>query len=128
MRIEQAVKRRRPLSLTSLIDVIFLLLLFFMLSSTFTRFAEVEITGGRAATASAAERPDVLIRLSAEGWQVNGATFTEDDAMPELARLHEAGAESAVVLVRGADVTSQMLVGAVERIRRETELTLSVAR
>ncbi|MFN3764152.1 MAG: biopolymer transporter ExbD [Aliihoeflea sp.] len=128
MRIEQAVRRRRPLSLTSLIDVIFLLLLFFMLSSTFTRFAEVEITGGRATTASAAERPDVLIRLSTEGWQVNGVTFGEEDAIPELSRLHEAGAESAVVLVRGADVTSQMLVGAVERIRRETQLTLSVAR
>ncbi|WP_367714863.1 biopolymer transporter ExbD [Nitratireductor sp. GISD-1A_MAKvit] len=41
-----AVRRRKPLSLTSLIDVIFLLLLFFMLSSTFTRFASVEISGG----------------------------------------------------------------------------------
>ena len=29
--------------MTSLIDVIFLLLLFFMLSSTFSRFAEVEL-------------------------------------------------------------------------------------
>ena len=32
--------RRRRLPLTPLIDVIFLLLLFFMLSSTFTRFSD----------------------------------------------------------------------------------------
>ena len=44
MRIDAAaVRKRKPLSLTSLIDVIFLLLLFFMLTSTFTRFARVEI-------------------------------------------------------------------------------------
>ena len=40
------LRRRRRLSMTSLIDVIFLLLLFFMLSSTFTRFAELELAAG----------------------------------------------------------------------------------
>jgi biopolymer transport protein ExbD len=127
MRIDTAVRRRRPLSLTSLIDVIFLLLLFFMLSSTFTRFAEVEITAGRAGAASAAERPDVLLRLDGENWRVNGLDFGPDEAIGELARLHDAGARSAVLLVRG-EATSQQLVAAVERIRRDTGLTLSVAR
>ena len=38
-------RRRRSgrLSMTSLIDVIFLLLLFFMLTSTFSKFSEVEL-------------------------------------------------------------------------------------
>ncbi|MBL4837775.1 MAG: biopolymer transporter ExbD [Kordiimonadaceae bacterium] len=34
---------RRRASITSLIDVIFLLLLFFMLASSFTKFSEVEV-------------------------------------------------------------------------------------
>ena len=38
-------KGRRAVSLTALIDVIFLLVLFFMLSSTFTRFAKVYKAG-----------------------------------------------------------------------------------
>ena len=41
-----ARRARRRLSMTSLIDVIFLLLLFFMLTSTFSKFAEVELTAG----------------------------------------------------------------------------------
>jgi biopolymer transport protein ExbD len=46
-------------TLTPLIDVIFLLLLFFMLSSTFTRFAEVPLTnaGGGVADRAAAALP-----------------------------------------------------------------------
>jgi biopolymer transport protein ExbD len=126
MRTEASVRRRRPLSLTSLIDVIFLLLLFFMLSSTFTRFATVDVAGGRA-SAAGGQPPDVLIRLDGEAWTVNGLPFEGETAMGELARLKEAGAENAVILVRG-EVTSQALVTAVERIRRETGLALSVAR
>lgn len=127
MRIETAVRRRRPLSLTSLIDIIFLLLLFFMLSSTFTRFAEVEVSGGRAGAAASSEGPDVLIRIGDDGWTINGRTVDEDDAMGELERLQENGAKKAVLLVRG-DLTSQVMVSAVERVRRETGLALSVAR
>lgn len=127
MRIDVAARRRRPLSLTSLIDVIFLLLLFFMLSSTFTRFAEVEIAAGRAGAAAASARPDVLIRIEDGRWTINGMHFGEPEAMTELKRLEELGASKAVLLVRG-DMTSQTMVGAVERIRRETGLTLSVAR
>lgn len=126
MRIDNTPRRRRPLSLTSLIDVIFLLLLFFMLSSTFTRFGAVAITGGSAAS-SGDETPDVMIRLTEDGWTVNGLGFGEDEAVAELGRLHEAGARTAVLMVRGA-VNSQQLVSAVETINRETGLSLSVTR
>lgn len=129
MRIDMAVRHRRPLSLTPLIDVIFLLLLFFMLSSTFARFAQVEVTAGQPSASASAEQPDVLIRIDgeAESWRINGRTLTALEATSELGRLEENGAESAVLLVRG-EMTSQALVGAVERIRRETGLELSVSR
>ncbi len=129
MRIEaHAPFRRRPLSLTSLIDVIFLLLLFFMLSSTFTRFARVEVSGGPASASVSGKTPDILIRLDGEdGWRINGQTLDEDAAVAELLRLGDAGAETAVLLVRG-ELTSQALVSAVERIRRDTSLTLSITR
>lgn len=126
MRISANSRRRRPLSLTSLIDVIFLLLLFFMLSSTFTRFGEVSVTGGRVA-ASAGEPPDVMIRLTESDWSVNGRSFDEAQAIGELANLKQAGARTAVLTVRGA-VDSQRLVSAVEKIGRESGLSVSVTR
>ena len=127
MRVEAALRRRRPLSLTSLIDVIFLLLLFFMLSSTFTRFASVEITGGPASAAPSSTPPDVMIRLEKGQWTVNGVRVEPERAVAELGRLVEAGAKTGVILVRDG-VTSQALVTAVERVRRETGLEISVAR
>ncbi|MEL7280023.1 MAG: biopolymer transporter ExbD [Pseudomonadota bacterium] len=97
--------KRRPLSMTSLIDVIFLLLLFFMLSSTFSRFAEVEIAA--AASGRSAEPSDnrpTFLRLSEEEVSLNGQTYElaqlpeafaelrqdEDDALPVLISLQDA--------------------------------------
>ena len=50
--------------MTSLIDVIFLLLLFFMLSSTFSKFSEIELTAGGSGPGRAAETPPLM----AAGW------------------------------------------------------------
>ncbi len=128
MRLDAPVRPgRRAISVTSLIDVIFLLLLFFMLTSTFTKFAEVEIVGGRAGAVGSGAAPDILLRLDGQTWTINGMAGGEEGAVAELRRLEEAGAVSAVLLVR-RDLTSQALVSAVERIRRDTNLTLQVAR
>ena len=127
MRIDAAPRPRRRLSMTSLIDVIFLLLLFFMLSSTFARFAEIEVSGGVASAVAAGERPDVLLRFDGAEWVVNGMPVADDALEPELARLSEAGAQTAVLLVRG-ELTSQDLITAVERIGGRTALRLTVAR
>ena len=61
--------------MTSLIDVIFLLLLFFMLSSTFSRFAEVEISAGF--------EFDVPVRFDTDRIQTSVASFQAGD-MPNV--------------------------------------------
>lgn len=127
MRISAARRRRRRLSMTSLIDVIFLLLLFFMLSSTFTRFAEIDIVAGGGGEVSKGAVPDIFLRLDADaGWKVNGAALPLEEAMMELQRLESDGAETAVLTLRD-NVTSQMLVDALERIARSVKLKVAVA-
>lgn len=64
--------------MTSLIDVIFLLLLFFMLTTTFSRYAEVELTAaGQGREAPADTRP-VFLRLGADTLSLNGVEVPLD--------------------------------------------------
>jgi len=58
--------------MTSLIDVIFLLLLFFMLSSTFSKFGEIPITSGVRGAAPFSDSPIVFARLGLSGLTING--------------------------------------------------------
>ena len=61
--------------MTSLIDVIFLLLLFFMLSSTFSRFSEVEIAAAGGGAAPSDETP-LFLRLAPDSLSLNGQSET----------------------------------------------------
>lgn len=121
------LRRRRRLTMTSLIDVIFLLLLFFMLGSTFTRFAEVEFaSSGRLAGDAPPERP-VFVRLSPERISIDG---TENDlaALPEALRAMQAAdgvAPPVLIALQGA-VTAQRLTDLLVVLRRIPGLNVTI--
>jgi biopolymer transport protein ExbD len=120
MRLSGALQAQRRLSLTSLIDVIFLLLLFFMLSSTFTKFAEIEIvnSGSRAGALPSLEEP-VFVSLKPDQILVNGV----DTGFAELTTAIRASApsERPTVLISVTNaVTSQRLVDVLNSFRDQS--------
>lgn len=104
-----SARRQRRLSLTSLIDVIFLLLLFFMLSSTFSRFAEVELTSAAAGT-GATEVPPMFLKLRPDALSLNGEPMTLE-TLPEALDAGERPGDAArpLLVSLGPDVSSQRL-------------------
>ena len=127
MHIERQIPNSRRLSLTPLIDVIFLLLMFFMLTSTFTRYGDIEFVSSDRGGQSAAEAPQIFIRLDAVAWTVNGDELPEDDAIALLRRLEAEGARRAVIQTT-AQTNTQNLVTALERIRRHTKIDAHILR
>lgn len=107
MRLETAVRRRGTISMTSLIDVIFLLLLFFMLSSTFTKFGEIELTSaGRGADRQVTP---VYLRLAGDRLVLNGRDVDLAAVAGELAGQAERGANT-VLLALDDKTASQRFV------------------
>ncbi|WP_417668888.1 ExbD/TolR family protein [Roseibium sp.] len=127
MRIDLPQARSRKLSLTSLIDVIFLLLLFFMLTSTFTKFGEVEIAPPGGNGAGSGKGPGIIVSLSAEGLRINGQAATLETAEGILQSFIDKGAKAAL-LVPKPDASAQDLVSTMEAIRRVEGLSLTVAK
>ena len=119
MRIEDTAGGKRRLSLTPIIDVVFLLLLFFMLASTFTRFANVEIglAGKVIATSTENQPPIVLISVKkGAAYSVNGRPV---DLQGIQAALSEAATDGkARIIVRPAeDALAEDIIRAVEQSR-----------
>jgi biopolymer transport protein ExbD len=114
--------RRRALSLTSLIDVIFLLLLFFMLSSTFTRFAELSISGASTGGATAGPPPHFL-RLGATTVAFNGVEISAT-ALP--ASLAETPDRQALLISMDDTVTAQRLTDILVILRAIEGLAVTV--
>jgi len=112
------VKRR--LSMTPLIDVIFLLLLFFMLSSTFSKFGEIQLnqaTPGASGQSSDAKRS--FVQIGAERLAVNGA---ETD-LAQVAQAIEAGQ---VLISMDPGTSAQRLVDLLVELRGRADLNVTV--
>jgi len=72
------------INLTPLIDVVFLLLIFFMISTTFTREAHLSISLPEASVEAGAEQPaeaiDVVVGSDGQ-YTINGETLVNSDAL-----------------------------------------------
>ena len=140
MRIEAPARIRRPLPLVPLVDVVFLLLMFFMLSSTFTKFGTLLLAGGSSSSGSAATGstttgdmrkpavPGVIISVSkGPRIKINGIAATLDELVPRLNEVSEKGARlGAVVLSSSTEV--QDLVTVLERARTSKLAAITVMR
>lgn len=111
--LSAARRHRRRLSLTSLIDVIFLLLMFFMLTSTFAREVEFDLALAGTGASESPARP-VFLQLGADSLTLNGEPLALDDLTAALG----AGEPEAPVLVSLADaVQAQRLVDLLAALR-----------
>jgi len=94
-------------NLTPLIDVVFLLLIFFMVSTTFTRESHLEINLPEASSAAAAitERVAIDVVISSEGlYSVNGKPLVNAQALTlRRAIMEEAGDARDIPFVITAD-------------------------
>ncbi|MEM9403908.1 MAG: biopolymer transporter ExbD [Pseudomonadota bacterium] len=106
----KARKPRKRASITSLIDVIFLLLLFFMLSSTFSRFSEIEITTAESSaegTSGSSEQTGLVVQTV--GVRLGEESVVDDDLVVRLSSLRMSGA-TALTVTPADDVVTQRLI------------------
>jgi biopolymer transport protein ExbD len=104
--------RRRPnINITSLIDVMFLLLIFFMVSSTFKTEHAIDVTLPEAGTASAQKTDTHEILISAAGaFYLDGAPMDEAGLRRELQRIKTEEPLSNVVVRTDEEASAGRLV------------------
>ena len=112
--------RKSKVSLTALIDVVFLLLLFFMLTSTFSTFGEIELnqaTSSQTGQSEPAQR--TFVQLGADRLTLNGSATELNSLAGEL--------DGGLVLVSLDDsVTAQRLVDLLAVLRGRGDISVLV--
>lgn len=121
-------RRRAEAPVASLVDIVFLLLVFFMLAGT---FFEIETIGigvpEQAAAAAPSDRP-LVVRLHGDGTvSVNGVVVGIEGVRPFVAGQVGLGFEGAVVLAAPPGAPIRRVVAAVDEIRAGGVDEISVA-
>jgi biopolymer transport protein ExbD len=107
----------RGLPLTPLIDVVFILIIFFMLTTSFMRLESLELIlpskGGKAA-----EKQDVVrLSLYENGdMQLGTRKVTADELDASLKKMFDASPNTKMMVLTSEGVTMQQMVSAMDRI------------
>ena len=103
-------EQRLELNITPLIDVVFLLLIFFMVSTTFERDSELQIELPEAtAKPQSADDRSIVVTIDASGrYQVNGRSLinAQPETLKEAVARARAGNQDVRSLVISADATT----------------------
>ena len=123
-------RRKQSISLTALIDVVFILLMFFMLTSSFTKFSAVEMQSSLAASVLSDSKPQ-LLRLSVGGQLSDAQVALGNSAtLTDVALSNDFDASMPTVLQPAAETQVQVIVDALSRMKvlGFTQVTLGKSR
>jgi len=121
--------RRRPLiSLTPLIDVVFILLVFFMLASSFLDWRAIELDAPAQAAASASMEGALLVEVRPDGLRLSGETVSLDALAERVAARLEAKPDQRVLVKPAAGVSLQEAVQVLDRLAAAGAAELSLIR
>lgn len=118
-------RKRRKASVTSLIDVIFLLLLFFMLASTFSKKTELELVSSAEGAASGEPPHIVRLLVALQGLKIDGRPTAETELVADLS--HKASKPNTIIAVELDDeVSTQRLIDVLLKVRAVSDARIRV--
>ncbi len=132
MNFTRAEEDRLDVNITPLIDVVFLLLIFFMVTTTFNQQAELRVDLPEAsAEIQALENIPIEITIDPAGiYFVNGQSLAKNDALTLLLSLQKivgGDGEKSVIIRADATTPHQAVVTAMDTVAKAGVSKLSIA-
>ena len=116
------------IDISPLIDIVFLLLIFFIVTTVFVKETGVEISKPRAATSADLDRQAILIAITAESrvWQ-GGREIGQDGVRAVVAALLEETPETPVIIRADEATPTQATVSVIDSAKLAGATSVSLA-
>lgn len=117
MHLDTAHPRRRLISLTPLIDVVFILLVFFMLASNFNDWRRLTLATPTPSTAGDSAERLILLRVAEATLNLDARPVTLDELAVVVAQRVASNAAQPVQVQASNEVSVQRLVDVLDRLQ-----------
>lgn len=119
-----SVRRHRPvtdeteLDMTPMLDIVFIMLIFFIVTTSFVKESGVSVNSPAAQTASRQENANIFIAITAEGevW-IDRRPVDPRSVRAIVARLHADNPEGSVIIQSDEEASTRMLVDVMDQVR-----------
>ena len=114
--------------ITPMLDVVFIMLIFFIVTATFIKQAGIEVNQPQAQTAVVQEQANILIAIDANNkiW-INRREVDFRALRPNIERLHAENPKGSVVIQADRDSTNEALVHVMDAARRAGVYDIAIA-
>jgi len=116
------------INMTPMLDVVFIMLIFFIVTASFVREAGIDVNRPEAATAVQKDRAGILIAINAKGevW-INKRRIDVRAVEANVARLHAENPQATVVVQADKKATTDVLIKVMDGARSAGVYDVSIA-
>jgi biopolymer transport protein ExbD len=116
------------INLTPMLDVVFIMLIFFIVTASFVKESGIDISRPDAATATVKERGNILIAITDSGqiW-IDRRQVDIRSVRANIERLHAENPQGAVVIQADKNSKNGLLVQVMDAARRANVFNVSIA-
>ena len=106
------------LDMTPMLDIVFIMLIFFIVTTSFVKESGVTVNSPGAETASAQESANIFVAITASGevW-IDRRPVDPRSVRAIVARLHADNPEGSVIIQSDEDASTRMLVEVMDQVR-----------
>ncbi len=123
-----AEEEENEINLTPMLDVVFIMLIFFIVTASFIKESGIDVNRPDAPTASKVEDANILIAIGAndEIW-IDRRNVDPRAVRPNIERLHAENPKGSVVIQADKKSTNEMLVVVMDAARQAGVYNVSIA-
>ena len=121
-------EQEASVDITPMLDVVFIMLIFFIVTATFVKESGIEVDRPQATTAVVQEKANILIAIDAQDkvW-VNRREVDLRAVRPNIERLHAENPKGTVVIQADRDSRNEVLVKVMDASRQAGVYTIAIA-
>jgi biopolymer transport protein ExbD len=126
--ILQEQDEQEEINMTPMLDVVFILLIFFIVTASFVKEAGIEVNRPEAATAVKKERANILVAISDKGeiW-INKRRIDVRAVQANIERLKAENPQGTVVIQADKKATTDVLIKVMDSARAAGVFDVSIA-
>ncbi|MFL2753897.1 MAG: ExbD/TolR family protein [Gammaproteobacteria bacterium] len=126
--ISQAVEEADEPNITPMLDVVFILLIFFIVTANFIKDPGLEITRPDSETAEITENAAILIAIGPAGEvYMDGRRIDVRQVKANVIRLIAENPQGSVVLQADKKATAEKIIGVMDEVREAGVIDISIA-
>jgi biopolymer transport protein ExbD len=126
--LSQSSEEEQEINITPMLDVVFIMLIFFIVTASFVKESGIEVSRPSAVTAVVQEKGNILVAVTETGeiW-INRRQVDPRAVRANIERLHAENPQGSVVIQADRNSTTEMLVQVMDAARQANVTDVSIA-